>query len=122
MTGHSGRGDEQRARGGSAQHRHRVRGRAEGRLGHADHRDAELGVGVRAQARAPGRVEIDVTVDHEQAQPADAAQHGAQRRQLPQVELARPVRHDLGNDRDLLGEHHRERRVGGQHRRGAGPA
>ena len=36
-------------------------------LGHADHRDAELGVRVRARAGSATQVQIGVAVDHEQA-------------------------------------------------------
>jgi hypothetical protein len=32
--------------------------------------------------------EIDAAIDHQQAQAVYAVQHGAQRRQLPEVELA----------------------------------
>jgi hypothetical protein len=56
-AGHPGRGDEQRASRGSAHDRHRVGRGAEPGLGHPDHRDAELGVRMRAQAGpepAPG--------------------------------------------------------------------
>jgi hypothetical protein len=53
--------------------------------------DAELGVRMRAQAGPAGRVQIGVAVDHQQAQPAQTVQDRAQRRELAQVELARPV-------------------------------
>ena len=41
-----------------------------------------------AQAGSAGRVQVGVAVDHQQAQPAQAVQDRAQRRQLAQVELA----------------------------------
>jgi hypothetical protein len=120
-AGHPRRGDQQRARRGPAQHRYGVGGRPEPRLGHADHRDAELGVRVGAEPRPAERVEIGVPVDDQQAKP-HPAQDRPQRRQLPEVELARPVRRRLGQHRDVLGQHPREHRVGGDDRRRPGPA
>jgi hypothetical protein len=58
-AGHPGGSDKQRARRHSPQHRDGVGTRGERRLGHADHRDAELGVCMSAQAgpatRGPDR-------------------------------------------------------------------
>jgi hypothetical protein len=68
-----------------------VGGRAESGFGHADHRDGELGVRVRAQAGPATWIEIGVATGHQQAQPGYMVQHGAQRWQLPQVELAKLV-------------------------------
>ena len=75
--GHPGRGDEQRAYGGSAQDRHRVGRGAELGLGHADHRDAELGVHVRAEAGPAAGVQVGVAVDYQQAEPAQLGQDRA---------------------------------------------
>ena len=61
----------------SPQDGHGMGGRPERRFGHADHRHTELGMRMRAQARAAGRVEVGIAVDHQQAQPVDTAQHGA---------------------------------------------
>lgn len=74
-----------------------MRGRPERRLGHADHRDTRFGMRLCAQARATAGVEIDIPVDHQQAQSADPAQHGPQRRQFPQVKLARLIGHHHGH-------------------------
>jgi hypothetical protein len=46
-------------------------------LGHPDHRDAELGVRVCAQAGPAARVQIGVAIDHEQAQLAQVVQDRA---------------------------------------------
>ena len=89
--GHPGRGDEQRAHRGSARDRDRVGSRAEPGLGDPDHRDAELGVRMRAQAGPAAGVQIGVAIDDQQAQPAQIGQDRAQRRELAQVELTRPV-------------------------------
>jgi hypothetical protein len=70
VAGHPGRGDEQRARRSSAQHRHGVASRPEGGLGHADHRDPELSVRVRTKAGPAAGVKVGVTVDHQKAQTA----------------------------------------------------
>lgn len=86
--------------------------RPERRLGHADYRNTELGVRMRTQARPVGRVEIGIAIDHQQGQPANAAQNRARRRQFPPEELTRPVRHHLGHDRGAFGQHHRERGIG----------
>lgn len=72
-------------------------GGAEGRLGHADHRDTELGVGMGAEAGPPVRVQVSEAVDHEQGHPGQAVQHRPQRRELAQVELARLVGLNLGH-------------------------
>jgi hypothetical protein len=50
-----------------------VGGRGEPGLGDPDHRDAELGVRMRAQAGPAAGVQIGVAVDHQQAQPARPA-------------------------------------------------
>jgi hypothetical protein len=60
-------------------------------LCHPDHRDAELGVRVRAQAGPAAGVQVGVAVDNQQAQTAQIVQDRAQRREFAQVELARPV-------------------------------
>jgi hypothetical protein len=71
--------------------------RTEPGLGHPDHRDAELGVRMCAQAGPAGRVQVGVPVDDQQAQPVQVVQDGVQRRELAPVELARLVP-DLGQD------------------------
>jgi hypothetical protein len=60
--------------------------RAEGGLGHADHRNAELSVRVRTQARTAAGVKVGVTVDHHEAQTAQAVQD---RREFTQMKLTR---------------------------------
>ena len=45
----------------------------------------------RTQAGPAAGVQIGVAVDHQQAQPAQILQDRTQRRELAQVELARPV-------------------------------
>ena len=73
-----------------------------------------------AQARAAGRVEIGVAVDHEQVQRAGAVEDGAQRREFPQVELSGTVRRGFGRlDRPFVHQP-REPRVGGDHHGRAG--
>jgi hypothetical protein len=89
--------------------------RAERRLGHADHRDGKLGVSMGAQAGPAVRVQIDVAIDDQQSQAADARQNRAQRRQLPPVELPGPVWLGLGHHRAALGQHVCEGGIGGQH-------
>ena len=64
-------------------------GGPECRFGHADHRHTELGMRMRAQAWAAARVEVDIAVDHQQPQPVDSVQHGAQRQQFPREERTR---------------------------------
>jgi hypothetical protein len=64
------RRDEQGAYRGSAHDRHRVGSRAEPGLGHPDHRDAELGVRMCAQAGPAAGIQIGVAMGHQQAQPA----------------------------------------------------
>ena len=71
---------------------HRVAGRAEPGLGHADDRDAERRVCMRAQARAAAGIKIDLAVDDQQAKVAHRREHSAKRRQFPQDQFARPVR------------------------------
>ena len=63
------------------------------------------------------RVEIGVAVDHQQAQPADAAHYRTHRRQFPQVELTWPVWQHLGHHREAFGQHVREGGIGGYHGR-----
>ena len=75
--GHPGRGDEQRPGRGSALDGHRVDSGAVPGSGHADHRDAELGARMRAQAGPAVRVKIGVAVDDQQAQPAQVGQDRA---------------------------------------------
>ena len=75
---------------------------------------------VSAQARAAARVEIHVAVDHEQAQPAEADQDSAQRREFPQVKLARTVRCGFGYRHRPLGHGPGEPRIGGGHHGRAG--
>ena len=58
---------------------------AEPGLGHPDHRDAERGVRMRAQAGPAARVQIGVAVDDQPAQPAQILQDRAQRREFAQV-------------------------------------
>jgi hypothetical protein len=86
----------ERTHRGSAQDRHRVGRRAEPGLDHPDHRDAELGVRLRAQAGPAAGVQIGVAVDHQQAQPAQIAQDPPQRRELAPAELTRPIGRYLG--------------------------
>ncbi len=45
-------------------------------LSDADHWHTELAVRVCAQARAAGGVEVDIAVDHQQAQSLHVVQHG----------------------------------------------
>jgi hypothetical protein len=113
-AGHPGRRDEQGAYRGSAPDRRRVGSRAEPGLGHPDHRDAELGVRMCAQAGSAAGIQIGVTIDHQQAQPAQILQDRAQRREFAQVELARPVERYPGYYRGSLGQHVHEGGIGGQ--------
>lgn len=95
-------------------------GRTELRLGHADHRNAELSVRMRTQPRPASRVKIGVAVNHQQPQPADTVQHRTQRRQLPHEELTGPVRQHPGHDRSALGQHIHERGIASHHGRRPG--
>jgi len=69
-------------------------------LGHADHRDAELGVRVRARAGSATQVQIGVAVDHEQA-PAGVRTCG---RYWPPAVSASSAPCDGGGDRRLIGD------------------
>ena len=69
-------------------------------LGQADHRDAELGVRVRARAGSATRVQIGVAVDHEQA-PAGVRTCG---RYWPPAVSASSAPCDGGGDRRLIGD------------------
>ena len=60
------------------------------------------------------QVQIGVAIDHQQAQPAQTVQDRAQRRQLAQVELARPVGRYPGDHRGAFGQHVREGGIAGQ--------
>jgi hypothetical protein len=84
-------------------------------FGHPYHRDAELGVRMRAQAGPTGGVQVGVAVDHQRAQPAQIRQDRAQRRQLAQVELTRPVGRYPRYRCGVFSKHVREGGIGGQH-------
>jgi hypothetical protein len=112
-AGHPGGGDVQRPGRGSAQHRDGVGGGAERRLGHADHRDAELLAGPGAQAGPAAGIQVGVAVDDQQAQAAHAFQGRAQRRELAQVELARLVGRDVRHYGDARASQAGEGRIGG---------
>ena len=71
--------------------RHRVGSRAEPGLGPPNHRDAELGMRMRTQARPAAGLQVGGTIDHQQAQPAHTVQDRAQRWEFAQVELTWPV-------------------------------
>jgi len=79
-----------------------VRGGTETRLGHADHRHAELLAGASAQARPAVRIQIGVAVDDEQGHLTHAVQNRAEWRELTQVEPARLVGLGLGYHRDAV--------------------
>jgi hypothetical protein len=68
-------------------------------------------------AHRAARVEVDIAVDHQQPQPVDSVQHGAQRRQFPREERTRPVSHHLRHGRGPFRQQHRERRIGSHHHR-----
>ena len=68
------------------------------------------------------RVQVGVAVDDEQAQPAQAGQDCAQRRELAQVELSRLVGRYLGDDRGAFGQHAGEGGIGGHNGRRPGTA
>jgi hypothetical protein len=82
-AGHPGGGDEHLPLGIAPEHRYGVSGRTERGLGQADHREAELGVHVGAQAGSAARVQIGIAVDHQQSQRGNTRQDRAQRRQFP---------------------------------------
>ena len=112
-AGHPGGRDVQRPGRGSAQHRDGVGGGAEGRLGHADHRDAELVAGAGAQAGPSVRVQVGVAVDDQQGHLGQAVQHRAQRRELAQVEPARLVGRDVRHHGDAVAGQAGKGRIGG---------
>jgi hypothetical protein len=68
-----------------------------------------------AQAGPAAGIQIGVAIDHQQAQPAQIGQDRAQRRELTQAELARPVGRYLRYHRGAFGQHLREDGIGGQH-------
>src|SRR5262249_10339591 len=61
-----GGGDVQRLERLPAPDRDRVNGGTECRLGHTDHGNGQCTVDIRAQPRAPLRIEVDVPVHYEQ--------------------------------------------------------
>ena len=73
-------------------------------------------MGMGAQAWLAVRVQVNVAIDDQQPQALDAGQNRAQRRQLPPVELPRPVRLGLGHHGAALGQHACEAGIGGHHR------
>jgi hypothetical protein len=77
-------------------------------LANPDHRDAGLCVCMRAQAGPAGVVRIGIAIGHQQAQLAQAVRDCAQRRELAQVELARPAGRYPGYHRGAFGQHVRE--------------
>ena len=81
VAGHPGRGDKQWTHRGSAEHRLGMGSRAEGSLGHADHRDAELSVRMRTQAGPAAGVKVSVAIDHQEAQSAQTVQDRTDRRE-----------------------------------------
>jgi hypothetical protein len=93
--------------------------RAEGGLGHADHRDAELSVRMRAQARPAAGVEVSVAIDHQEAQSAQTVQDRTDRREFTQVELTRPVWPHLRHDFSPFSHYLAEAGIGGYD--GCGP-
>ncbi len=76
LHGHPGGSDQQRARWASPLDRQGMRRCPEHCLSDADHWHTELAVRVCAQARAAGGVEVDIAVDHQQAQSLHVVQHG----------------------------------------------
>ena len=80
------------------------------------------GMRVRTQARPAAGVQVGVTIDHQQAQPAHTVQDRAQRRELAQVELTRPVGRHLGYHRGAFVQHARKGSIADQHGRRAGTA
>jgi hypothetical protein len=85
-----GGGDVEGLPGLAAQHLGGVGGGAEGRLGHADDRDAVLGVDVRAQTWAARGIQVDVAVDDDQRQVL-GGDDGLERGQFAAEELAGAV-------------------------------
>src|SRR5690348_1534937 len=71
-------------------------------------------MGMRAQAGPAGRIKVGIAIDDEQARPGHVGQHGLQRRQLPQEELAGPVRQHPGNQHGRLRQHGGDDRVRGE--------
>jgi hypothetical protein len=66
-----------------------------------------------AQPGASVRVQVGVAVDYQQGHSGQAVQHRVQRRQLTQVELARPVGLDFGHQLNSIGDHVGEGSVSG---------
>ena len=81
----------------------------------ADNRDTEGRVSMGSKAGAASRLKIGIAVDDKQAQPGHASEHGPHWRQLPQVELAGPVRQHRGNQHRPLRQHSGEDRIRGNH-------
>ena len=78
-------------------------GATEPGLGHADDRDAERRVRVCAEARAAAGIKVGVAVDDQQGKVGHVGEHGAQRRQFPQEELAWLVRQHCREQDSPLG-------------------
>ena len=64
-------------------------GRPEGGFGDADHRHAELVVGVAAQAGPAQRVQVDIAVDDQQVDGSGLGQDGSEGGQFTIGEMAR---------------------------------
>ena len=90
--------------------------RAEGGLGHAHHRDAELSVRVRAEPGAAAGVEVGVAVDYQKAQPAEAVQDRAHGREFTQIELTRLAGQHLCHGLSAFIYYLCEAGIGGHHR------
>ena len=70
---------------------------------------------MRTRAGRAAGVQVGVAAGHQQAHhPAQIVQDRAQRRQLAQVELARPAGRYPGDYRGAFGRHVREGGIGGQ--------
>jgi len=119
VTGHPGRGDEQRAPGGSTQDRHDVGSRAEPGLGDPDqspgrrtrcaHRAPRLGLPLRPDRRSRPRSAGPASSDRPRPRAAAKARAGRTR------PVGRAASWHPGYHRSAFGQHVREGGIGGQH-------
>jgi hypothetical protein len=87
-------------------------------LGHADDGNAELSVHVCTKTRSAIWVQVDVAIDDDQAGLsllAQRAEYSPDGRQFAQVELARPIGRNPGEDQRALLQHGGERGIGRGH-------
>jgi hypothetical protein len=80
-------------------------------LGHADDRDAKLGMDMRAQTRPTVRIQVDIAIDHDEPEFVRRPDDCPQRRQFAEVESAWLIRCVHWHDRGPSAGNRRKSRV-----------